>query len=131
MNFRLFALMGAAVTCLLPASSVAVTPPADTKVPFQVGETLNYDVSWSSFFTAGRATLRVVDRKALDAGHSGYGLQVEARSVSVTAKLHNLYYKIDSVLDASTLAPVSSASYGNEGGQARATSITFGPSAAS
>ena len=126
MSFRLFAVIAAAVTCLLPASPAAFAVPADIRVPFQVGETLNYDVSWSSFFTAGRATLRVIDRKPLTTGRSGYGLQVEAQSVSVAATLYKLYYKVESVLDTATLAPVRSASYSNEGGKEKVKSISFG-----
>jgi hypothetical protein len=126
MTCRLFAVTAAAMTCLLPASTAARALPADVRVPFQVGETLNYDVSWSNFFTAGRATLRVVDRKPLTGGRSGYGLQVEAQSVSVAATLYKLYYKIESVLDTATLAPVRSSSYSNEGGKERVKSISFG-----
>ena len=119
--------MAIALACLAPVSSVAHAAPADVRVPFQVGETLNYDVSWSNFLTAGRATLRVVDRKALAGGRAGYGLQVEAQSVSVAATLYKLYYKIESVLDTATLASINSSSYSNEGGKIRQKSISFGP----
>jgi hypothetical protein len=96
-------------------------------VPFQVGETLNYDVSWSNFVTAGRATFRVVDRQPLAGGRAGYGLQVEAQTVSVAATLYKLYYKVESVLDTATLGAVRSASYSNEGGRVRVKSLNFGP----
>jgi hypothetical protein len=126
MALRHFAVVAAATACLLSSSRVIGAVPADVRVPFQVGETLNYDVSWSSFFTAGRATLRVVDRKPLAAGRAGYGLQVEAQSVSVAAQLYKLYYKVESVLDTATLAPVRSSSYSNEGGKEKVKSISFG-----
>jgi len=119
-------LLVAAVACLLPAAPVVHAAAPDVRVPFQVGETLTYDVSWSSFLTAGRATMRVTDRTPLSAGRSGYGLQVEAQSVSVAASLYKLYYKIESVLDATSLAAVRSASYSNEGGKIRVKSISFG-----
>ncbi len=127
MIFRLCAVTAVALTCLIPAAPVVDAAAADVRVPFQVGETLTYDVSWSNFLTAGRATLRVVDRKALAAGRTGYGLQVEAQSVSVAATLYKLYYKIESVLDTATLASIRSSSYSNEGGKERVKSISFGP----
>lgn len=115
------------MACLIPAAPVVGAAAADVRVPFQVGETLTYDVSWSNFLTAGRATLRVTDRKPLAAGRTGYGLQVEAQSVSVAATLYKLYYKIESVLDTATLASIQSSSYSNEGGKERVKSLSFGP----
>lgn len=127
MRIRSFAALCAALCCLLPASPLLSAAVADARVPFQVGETLTYDVSWSSLLTAGRATMRVVDRKALAAGRSGYGLQVEAQSASVAATLYTLYYKIESVIDTASLASVRSATYSNEGGRVRVKSLSFGP----
>ena len=127
MVFRLCSTLIVAVACLTPAMPVARAAAADARVPFQVGETLTYDVSYSNFVTAGRATLKVVDRKSLPAGRTGYGLVVEAQSVSVAATLYKLYYKIESVLDTATLSAVHSASYSNEGGKERVKSIAFGP----
>lgn len=116
-----------AAVCLLPVAPSARAAVADARVPFQVGETLAYDVSWSNFLTAGRATLKVTDRKTISAGRVGYGLQVEAQSVSVAATLYKLYYKVESVLETTSLAAVRSASYSNEGGKERIKSIAFGP----
>jgi len=125
MSLRLCATAALVATCVLPASGLAA---ADARVPFQVGETLTYDVSYSNLLTAGRATLRVVDRQRLSAGRSGYTLQVEAQSVSVAATLYKLYYKLESVLDTASLAAVRAASYSNEGGRERLKSISFGAS---
>src|SRR3954447_2135571 len=36
---------------------------AERAVPFGVGETLDYDVGWSSYLTAGTATLSVREKK--------------------------------------------------------------------
>lgn len=127
MFLRLSTAIALGLACLVPAGPVAHAAAPDVRVPFQVGETLTYDVSWSNFVTAGRATLRVTDRKPLAAGRSGYGLQVEAQSVSVAASLYKLYYKIESVLDATSLASVRSSNYSNEGGRIRVKSISFGP----
>lgn len=127
MIVRLCTVTALALACLVPAAPVARAAAADIAVPFQVGETLSYDVSWSNFLTAGRATLKVIDKKTLAAGRTGYGLQVEAQSVSVAATLYKLYYKIESVLDAGSLKSVRSSSYSNEGGKERVKSISFGP----
>ncbi len=127
MILRLLTAVTLSVVCLVPASPAAVAAAADARVPFQVGETLTYDVSWSNFLTAGRATLRVADRKPLAAGRAGYGLQVEAQSVSVAASLYKIYYKIESVLDTASLASIRSSSYSNERGREKVKSISFGP----
>jgi hypothetical protein len=127
MILRLCAVIGITICCLLPATTSTLAATADARVPFAVGETLTYDVSWSNFLTAGRATMRVTDRKPLGGGRSGYGLQVEAQSVSVAATLYKLYYKVQSVLETSTLASVQSAGYSKEGSRERVNSISFGP----
>jgi hypothetical protein len=127
MILRFFGVVILAIVCLSPAAPIARAAAADARVPFQVGETLTYDVSWSNFLTAGRATLRVADRKPLAAGRAGYGLQVEAQSVSVAASLYKIYYKIESVLDTTSLAAVRSSSYSNERGREKVKSISFGP----
>ena len=41
----------------------AAVPRAERTVPFRVGETLTYDVSWSSFVTAGTAVATVKEKK--------------------------------------------------------------------
>jgi hypothetical protein len=63
-------------------------------VPFSVGETLTYDVSWSSFLVAGAATVRVVEKKP-SFNSTAYYIVVEGKPVPLVAKLYNLYYKMD------------------------------------
>ncbi|MEI6246212.1 MAG: DUF3108 domain-containing protein [Acidobacteriota bacterium] len=127
MILRFCAATAIAVGAACLTSPTAIAAGTDARVPFQVGEALTYDVSFSNFVTAGRATMRVTDRKTLGAGRTGYGLQVEAQSLSVAASLYKLYYKIESVLDTTSLASVRSVSYSNEGGRERVKSISFGP----
>ena len=46
-----------------PASAGQVQKLAEASVPFKVGETLAYDVSWSSFLVAGTATTTVKEKR--------------------------------------------------------------------
>lgn len=101
-------------------------PPADAAVPFRVGESLTYDVSWSSFLTAGQVTMRVADRQNLGGGRSGYHFVTEAQTASLAAKLYLVYYKVESVIDTASLAAVRASSYSNERGRERVKSIWFG-----
>lgn len=119
--------IAAAIVATWCAAPIVDARAADLRVPFQVGEVLSYDVSWSNFVTAGRVTMRVADRQTLKDGRQGYGLQVEAQSVSAVASLYKLYYKVESVLDTASLSPIRSGSYSNEAGKVRVKSIVFGP----
>src|SRR5450759_3600220 len=52
----------AAPKAAAPAATRPAAPPAtDRTVPFRPGETLTYDIAWSSYLTAGVATLTVKD----------------------------------------------------------------------
>ena len=64
----LFAVTGAAV--VIAATTVSPTAQADRPVPFKAGESLVYDVSWTTFLTAGQATLSVKERRAAGAGRA-------------------------------------------------------------
>lgn len=109
-----------------PAPPSAAAPAADAPVPFKVGETLIYDASWSSFLTAGQVKMRVADRQSLGGGRSGYHFISEAQTVSLAAKMYQVYYKVESVIDTATLAAVRASSYSNERGRERTKSVWFG-----
>jgi hypothetical protein len=112
----------------LPSPATAPAPPlADAKVPFRAGEALTYDASWSNFLTAGRVTLRVAERRALSGGRAAYNLIAEAQSVSLAASLYQVYYKVDSLLETSTLSPIESSTYSSERGRVKVKTIKFGP----
>lgn len=83
-------------------------------VPFSVGETLTYDISWSSYLTAGTATLAVKEKKP-SYGSDAYYLVAEGRPTPLLAKLYDLYYKADSLLDIYTLLPQRGSIYSEEG----------------
>ncbi len=116
----------AAPRAAAPAPRTPAAPAPDAPVPFKVGETLTYDASWSSFLTAGQVKLRVADRQSVGAGHSGYHFVAEAQTVSLAAKIYQVYYKVESVIDTASLAAVRASTYSNERGRERVKSIWFG-----
>ena len=98
----------------------APLPPARTEqaVPFRVGETLTYDVSWSSYITAGVATMTVKEKKP-SFNSTAYYIVAEGRPTPLVSKLYTLYYKIDTLVDAYTLLPQRASLYSEEGSRHR------------
>src|SRR5581483_6154666 len=89
-----------------------------------VGETLTYDVSWSTYLTAGTATMSVKDRKAAGAG-AAYDLVAEGRPGSILDKLYHLYYKAESMLDTRTLQPSVATVFSDERGRTKLRTTRF------
>jgi hypothetical protein len=96
--------------------------PKEPSVPFSIGETLSYDVSWSSFLVAGTATVRVVEKKP-SFGSTAYYIVVEGRPLPLVARLYNLYYKMDTLIDSATLLSQRGSLYSEEG-SSRSTGAT-------
>lgn len=109
-----------------PRPPRATAPPARTErpVPFRVGESLAYDVSWSSFVTAGAATVTVREKRASH-GSSAYYIVAEGRPTPLLSKLYTLYYRADTLLDAFTLLPQRGSIYSEEGGERRTKIVSF------
>lgn len=104
---------------------VTSTPPrAERPVPFQVGETLTYDVSWSSYLTAGTAVVAVKEKRP-SYGSTAYYIVAEARPTPLLSKLYTLYYKLDTLLDAYTLLPQRGSVYSEEGKRHRFKTTSF------
>jgi hypothetical protein len=111
---------------LPPRASADAKPPAtaappahsERPVPFKVGETLEYDVSWSSILVAGTATLKVQDKRS-SYGSTAYYIYAEGRPTPLVARLYSLYYKADTLIDVYTLLPQRAAQYSNENGKQR------------
>jgi hypothetical protein len=103
-----------AVPAGIPARSPAAAPRTPRAVPFAVGETLSYDVSWSSYLTAGTATTTVQEKKA-SFGSTAFYIVAEGRPTPLLSKLYSVYYKIDTLLDAFTLLPQRGSVYSEEG----------------
>jgi len=105
-----------------PRPPAAAAARRDAAVPFAVGETLTYDVSWSSILTAGTAVVTVVEKKP-SFNSTAYSIVAEGKPVPLVARLYALYYKMDTLLDTGTLLPHRGSLYAEEG-KARRTSIT-------
>ena len=87
-----------------PAAPRAAAPRSERVVPFKIGETLTYDVSWSTFLTAGTAVTTVKEKKP-SFNSTAYYIIAEGRPTPIVAKLYTLYYKLDTLLDSYTLLP--------------------------
>jgi len=87
---------------------------AERHVPFAIGESLTYDVSWSSYLTAGTATAIVKEKKP-SFGSTAYYIVAEGRPTPLVSKLYSLYYKMDTLLDSYTLLPQRGSVYSEEG----------------
>src|SRR5678809_1561140 len=96
----------------------AAAPRRERLVPFKIGETLTYDVSWSTFLTAGTAVTTVKEKKP-SFNSTAYYIVAEGRPTPIVAKLYTIYYKLDTLLDSYTLLPQRGTVYSEEGGKHR------------
>src|SRR3954453_16192080 len=87
---------------------------AEQRVPFAAGETLSYDVSWSSYLTAGTARTTVLEKKP-SFNSTAYYIVAEGRPTPLLSKLYSVYYKMDTLLDSFTLLPQRGSVYSEEG----------------
>jgi len=108
--------------------AVAASKRTPQAVPFSPGETLTYDVSWSSYVTAGSATLAVREKKP-SYGSDAYYIVAEGRPTPLLSKLYDLYYKADTLLDVYSLLPQRASIYSEEGKRHRTKVTTFDQSA--
>jgi hypothetical protein len=93
-------------------------------VPFHIGETLTYDVSWSSYLSAGTAVVSVKEKRpSFDS--TAYYIVAEARPTPLLAKLYTLSYKLETLLDAYTLLPQLGSVYTEEGSRHRLRTTRF------
>src|SRR5215469_8846782 len=108
----------------VPASAKSTASQKEKTVPFKLGETLDYDVGWSSFITAGTAEI-VVKEKKPSYGSTAYYIVAEGRPTPIVAKLYTLYYKADTLLDAFSLLPQRGSLYSEEGKRHRMKTTMF------
>ena len=99
-----------------PRPAAAATPKVERQVPFKLGETLGYDISWSSFMTAATATVSVKEKKP-SYDSLAYYIVAEGQPTAFVAALYKLYYKADTLLDAYTLLPQRGSLYSRESGR--------------
>jgi hypothetical protein len=116
------------VAALRPeASSRAQATPGrgrERPVPFQVGETLTYDVSWSAYLTAGTAVLTVKEKRP-SYNSIAYYIVAEGRPSQFVSALYPLYFKMDTLIDAFTLLPQRGSTYSEEGARHKFRTTTF------
>ena len=113
---------------IVVAAGVTTSAPSaqrDLPVPFKVGETLTFDVSWTTFLSAGTATMSVLERRPGAAGRNAYYLMAEGKPSAMLGKLYSLYYKAESMLDTRTLLPSLATIYSDEGGRKRYKTTKF------
>lgn len=104
--------------------SAAAAPKKDMAVPFKAGEVLEFDVGWSSYLTAGNATVSVLEKKP-SFNSIAYYIVAEGRPTPLLSKLYTLYYKADTLLDVYSLLPQRGSLYVEEGKRHRMKSTTF------
>lgn len=129
MRSRQMAALGLVVLALLSASPPldaqrGASAPREASLPFKVGETLTYEVSWSAVVTAGMATATVVEKKP-SLNSTAYYIVVEGRPVPLLQKLYNLYYKMETLIDSFTALSQRGSLYSEEGADRRLGSTTF------
>ncbi len=107
-----------------PAKAAPAAPRAERGVPFRVGETLSWDVSWSSYLTAGTAVATVKEKKP-SFSSTAYYIVAEGRPTPLLSKLYSLYYKMDTLLDSYTLLPQRGSVYTEEGKRHRFKTTQF------
>jgi hypothetical protein len=106
------------------AERPAATRGAERRVPFTAGETLEYDVSWAAFLTAGSATITVREKRpSFDS--IAYYIVAEGRPSALVGRLYPVYYKADTLLDVFTLLPQRASLFSQEGNRQRMQSIRF------
>src|SRR4029077_20971507 len=113
-------IMGAWLLGFASMSSARIERP----VPFKVGETLTYDVSWSSYITAGTATASV-ESKQPRLQSTVYKIVAEGRPLPLIAKIYALHYRAETFVDAYTLLPQQAAVYIEEGERKRTRETDF------
>jgi hypothetical protein len=113
-----------------PASApkAAAAPRREQTVPFKAGEVLEFDVGWSTFVTAGTATVSVKEKKP-SYGSTAYYILAEGRPTSLVSKLYTLYYKADTLLDSFSLLPQRGSLYSEEGKRHRMKTTIFNQAA--
>ncbi|HET7697883.1 MAG TPA: DUF3108 domain-containing protein [Vicinamibacterales bacterium] len=117
----------AAIVLAVPASASqrpSAAPRREKPVPFAAGEKLSYEVSWSSYLTAGGATIHVAEKKP-SYGSTAYYIVAEGRPTPLLSKLYSLYYKADTLLDVYSLLPQRGSVYSEEGKRRRMKTTMF------
>jgi len=104
-QLRLLAQQGGLTQPSKPAAAKPVATNDPNAPPFQVGERLSFNVSWSNFVTAARVELEVAERGAFF-GQEGYQLRARVETIgyvrSIFTEIDNQY---TSYVDPQTILP--------------------------
>ena len=109
-------------------AAAAPAPKKEMAVPFKVGEVLEFDIGWSSYLTAGNATVTVKEKRP-SYNSVAYYIVAEGRPTPLLSKLYTLYYKADTLVDAYSLLPQRGSLYVEEGKRRRTKTTTFNQAA--
>ena len=107
-----------------PAPTAPAKSKSEVRVPFRAGELLTYDVSYSTYVTAGKVTMQV-QAKRPSYNSVAYYVVAEARPTPLMSKLYTLYYKADVLMDVYTLLPQRAGVYSEEGQRHQMKVTTF------
>ena len=107
-----------------PLEAQRAVPRAEASVPFKVGETLTYDVTWSSYLVAGSATTTVKERRP-SANAIAYYIVAEGRPLPLLQKLYNIYYKMETFVDSISLLSQRASLESQLGSSQRLATTTF------
>ncbi len=103
-------------------------PAPDAPLPFQPGERLTYEISWSHIITAGTAVMEVTESMAPD-GKPLYHLVSTAHSSRLLSKFYAVSDKIVSVFDVEGRRPLSYSLDQSHGKRKKAREMAFDYSA--
>lgn len=122
---RTIAALLIATACGVTASSLtAQQRRVERPVPFAAGERLEYDVSYSSYVSAGTVVLQVAEKKP-SFGSTAYYVVAEARTSPLLSRMYTLYYKADSLIDVYSLLPQRGSIFSREGSRQRMKITSF------
>jgi hypothetical protein len=107
-----------------PAKTATRSGSREQVVPFKAGETLTYDISWSSFMTAGTATVSVREKRS-SYGSTAYYIVAEGRPTPFVSRLYPVYYKADTLMDVYSLLSQRGSIYSDEAGDKRTQTTLF------
>jgi hypothetical protein len=107
-----------------PPAKTPAAPSREATVPFRVGETLTYAVSWSQFLTAGTAVAKVIEKKP-SSGSTAYSIIADGRPLPLVARFYPVYYKMETLLDSFTILAHSTSMYSEENGRPHQTNTRF------
>jgi hypothetical protein len=97
-------------------SKALASTPHEARVPFRIGEKLDYRVAWASFTSAASIQLTIPERRELT-GWGTWHFRASAHTLSPMRSVFSLDDQFDSYTDAATLESRQYETYLNEAGQ--------------